>query len=83
MLHHHLSQLIWQVASLDRHVVGLCCAAIRIVSVALDRLELPRNTRRAGFRTICPRRKCELKNQAIIRRPLPLLSLSFRLALWK
>ncbi len=61
MLLHHLPQLISQLASLGRHAVGLCHAATRTVTVALDRLELSRNAGRAAFRIICPLQKRELQ----------------------
>jgi hypothetical protein len=83
MLHHHLPQLISQLASLGRHAVGLCHAATRMVTVVLHSLELFRNAGRAAFSTIYPRQKREPKNRATIRRPPPLLSIRLRPAFWK
>jgi hypothetical protein len=73
MLHHHLPQLISQLASLGRHAVGLCHAATRMVTVVLHSLELLRNGGRAAFSTIYPRQKREPKKRATISRPPPLL----------
>jgi hypothetical protein len=73
MLHHHLPQLISQLASLGRHAVGLCHAATRMVTVVLHSLELLRNAGRAAFSTIYPRQKREPKKRATISRPPPLL----------
>jgi hypothetical protein len=83
MLHHHLPQLISQVASLGRQAVDLCHAATRMVTVALERLELPRNAVRVAFRAICPLQKRKLKNRATIGRPPPLLRIRLRPAFWK
>lgn len=73
MLHHHLPQLISQLASLGRHAVGLCHATTRMVTVVIHGLELLRNAGRAAFSTIYPRQKREPENRATIGRPPPLL----------